>query len=111
MSVTTTTTTAPAYVGNGRVTHSAIVDAERGALYTRCGAEGRGMRVSRLVNAPAGTAVTCENCTGHKVTAPALPAAAPATCGTHPTGAAGASKTVKAGTYVGYSCGCKVWTA
>jgi hypothetical protein len=104
----TTATTAVVYVGNGRVTHHAAAD-ERGPLYTYCGAEGRGMRVSRLVKADAGNVVTCQNCTGDK-TAPALPAAAPATCPTHKQ-AAYAPKTVKAGTYVGYPCGCKVWTA
>ena len=54
--------------------------------------------------------LTCKTCLGD-VAAPVveLPTEAPETCATHGKQHRYAPKTIKAGTYVGFSCGCRVW--
>jgi hypothetical protein len=109
-------TTTNVFRGAGRKVHLGILGQEgtRWAgqvVGTVCNYDVRMPSISHrhtVTSAP----VDCKTCLGN-VAAPAVerePVAAPETCPDHAAGRrSGEPKTIKRGTYQGFSCGCRVW--
>jgi hypothetical protein len=95
--------------GNGSKVHVAVVGPTGTLFGTNCALDTRyGQQVGRNLT-PTTEAVNCKTCLGNVAPVSAAPVVVPEFCPTHPTGQFYATKTIKAGTYTQFACGCKVW--
>lgn len=100
------------YRGAGTKVHTAVV-VKGVALGTRCALDVRYNNDTRHYLTVTDQPVNCRTCLGNaaipKVAIPkTVPVVVPATCPNHQS-VFYATKTVKAGTYTIFSCGCRVW--
>ena len=97
------------YRGAGTKVHEAIVTSD-GFLYgTRCALDTRyGNQIGRNLTETT-EPVNCKTCLGNVAATKTTQVVVPDTCPTHQGGKFYATKTIKAGTYTSFSCGCKVW--